>query len=322
MRPSSRHCVPVLVAVSLGAAVLACGGKTPVSPSQSGTQPVPPPTVTVNSISIGVAGNAPPTLAPGDKLQLFAQAANSDGTVIDVTNLAVWQSSNPVVATVAPTGVLTAAAFGALDISATYQGHTGSLHAEVQQPGCRATVSPESVAFGAIESSGFVTVTATRSDCRWTARSDAAWLPFNYDPGRSGSGGFNYTVPGNNNNDPRDANIVVAVVGGPAAVQKIHQERPVSCVYKVAPEKASFSANGGTGSVQVTTLPADCQWKITEDLSSFGIFFTGVRTGTGAGRVAYSVARNTTTFDFDVSFSVKGLSGVNPPGQHFIHIGH
>jgi hypothetical protein len=87
-------------------------------------------------------------------------------------------------------GVVTAAAEGGLDVSATSQGRSGSLHVDVQKPGCRATLTPAALAFGALANSATVTVTTTSSDCRWTARSDAAWLSFSIDPGRSGNGSF------------------------------------------------------------------------------------------------------------------------------------
>src|SRR4051794_19552814 len=239
--------------------------KRPPAPTQP-TTPTPAPgtpAVTVASIRVGTAGNVPTTLSPGDTLQLFAQATNSDGTTADVTNLAVWQSSDPVVATVSPTGLLTAAVEGALDVSASYSGKSGSIHADIQKPGCKATLSPASLVFGALSSGGTVTVTTSLTTCRWTARSDASWLSFQYDPGRSGSGSFSYAVPGNNNVNARDANIIVSVDGGPAAIHAVHQERPLGCVYTVAPEQLTFSrSSGGRGSFTVTTVPADCEWRI------------------------------------------------------------
>jgi hypothetical protein len=142
----TRHRVLVCVTALVSAGtVLACGSKpTPTQPT-----PTPPPTtVSITSIQVGVAGNAPTVLAPGQKLQLFAQAISSDGTTSDVTNLATWQSSSPVVATVSVGGLLTAAVEGNLDVSATYQNRTGSIHADVRKPGCEATLSPPSLTYG------------------------------------------------------------------------------------------------------------------------------------------------------------------------------
>lgn len=309
--PARSTCV--LAALVL---VTACSSGTPTVPTQPTQPPVVTPTtpapVTVTSVQVGVAGLLPPTLAPGDKLQLFAQATSSDGAVADVTNLAVWQSSNPVAATVSTGGVLTAFAEGALDVSATYQTRSGSLHAEVAQPGCRVTLSPPALSFGALSNSGFVTVGTTRSDCRWTAKSSASWLQVSLDPGRSGPGAFSYSVPGNNNVDARDADIVVSVAGGPSAIHRVHQERPVGCVYNVEPAILAFGAGGGTGSFNVTTIPGDCQWRISDTWT--GITFTNGSTGTGAGRIDYVVAPG--LFAFDRQFRIQGLSGLNPPAIH------
>ena len=307
---STRVSIPVAMCAAI--VIVSCGGNTP-APTQP-TQPTPPPapTVTVTEVRVGVAGNAATTVAPGDKLQLFAQAVSSDGTISDVTNVALWQSSNPVVATVSPSGLLTAAAEGDLEVSASYSGKSGSLRAAVQRPGCVVTLTPDSISFGALSSSATVTVTTTLSTCRWKASSDASWLSFQFDPNRSGNGTFSYSVPGNNNTSPRDANIVVTVEGGPTRLHRVHQERPVGCVYKVTPEKLTFGAGGGTGSFEVTTIPGDCQWKITDTFSD--VQFTSAVTGTGAATVSYRVLSN--PFGFDHNFRVQGLSGLNPPGIH------
>jgi len=313
--PSYRY----LRALAIGAAMLAasCGGH-----SNAPTQPTPPAApapapVTVTDVRVGTAGNAAPALSPGETLQLFAQATSSDGTFADVTNLAVWQSSNPVVATVSPTGLVTAAVEGTLDVTATYSGKSGSLHADVQKPGCKATLSPASIVFGALQASGTVTVTTTLSTCRWTARSDAPWLSFQFDPNRSGNGSFSYSVPGNNHVDPRDANIIVSVDGGPAAVHTIHQERPIGCVYQVSPESITVSrAAGGRGSFTVTTVPGDCEWRINDTYSDITAF--SQRSGVGSATISYTVIAN--AFAFDHTFRVQGLSGLNPPGIHTVKI--
>lgn len=271
----------------------------------------------MSSVSVGTAGNAAATISPGDKLQLFAQATNSDGSVSDVTNIALWQSSNPVVGTVSPTGLLTAAAEGAVDVSAWSSGRSGSLRADVQKPGCQVTLTPSSLVFGALSSSGSVTVTTTLSTCRWTARSDASWLSFQLDPNRSGSGAFSYSVPGNNSTDPRDANIVVSIDGRAVARHTIHQERPVGCVYSVSPERATVSAAAvARGSFAVTTIPGDCQWRITDTSSDMSLSNTS---GTGNTTVSYTFTPGSFS-RFDHTFRVQGLSGLNPPATFTLHV--
>ena len=55
----------------------------------------------------------------------------STGATQSVTNLATWQSSNNGVVTVSPSGLAAAVAPGNADITATYQGTSGSLHLDV-----------------------------------------------------------------------------------------------------------------------------------------------------------------------------------------------
>jgi hypothetical protein len=297
----------------------ACGSKS--SPTQPST-PTTPAAPTITAITVGVPGNGSTTLAPGEKLQLFAQAQYSDGTTADLTNVATWQSSSPVVAIVSSSGLVTAAAEGEVDISAAYVSRVGSLHAQIQKPSCYATVSPGSLVYSAFGSSASVQVTTSRSDCRWTARSDAAWLPVNFDPNRSGSGLFTYTVPPNSGTEPRSAHVMISVTGGPSAVHSVTQERPVSCSYVVSPAKLTLPASGGAGAFDVETTPADCRWTVDNSGESgvVKVTLTGPTSGTGAAHITYSTAANNFTFDAVYTIEIRGLSGVNPPGVHTVTI--
>lgn len=315
------HLVRFTVA-AVASAVLACGGgSSPSTPVQPTPPPVPTtPAVTLSSIVVGVAGNAPAAIAPGDRLQLFAQAVYSDDSRADVTNTALWQSSNPIVATVSSGGVLTGAAEGSLDVNATYLGRSGSLHADVQKPGCLVTLSPPSLSFSAFGASATVQVTTSDSTCRWTAKSDASWLPFSYDPNRSGNGAFSYTVPGNSTTQPRTGNIVVSVVGAPSVSHVVQQERPLGCSYVVTPDHITFPGSGGTGAFDLVTTPGDCQWTVTNNGSYLGVRLTGPASGTGNAHLTYTVPSNPYSSDMSTTIEVRGLSGLNPPGVHTVTI--
>ena len=133
------------------------------------------------------------------------------------------------------------------------------------------------------------------------AQSDASWLKFKFDPGRSGSGGFSYEVPENNYPDPRTARIVVSVTGGTKIIHNVSQEKPLSCSYVVSPVEASFTANGGSGYFDVITTPANCSWTATSEYgSSYGLQFTGATSGTGAGRVPYAIASSFRTYSINI----------------------
>jgi Viral BACON domain len=227
-----------------------------------------------------------------------------------------------VVATVSVGGLLTAAVEGNLDVSATYQNRTGSIHADVRKPGCEATLSPPSLTYGPFGGGASVQVATTLSDCRWTAKSDAAWLPFNYDPGRSGTGSFGYSVPGNSTPEERTANIVISIAGGPTVVHKISQEKPVGCSYVVSPARITLPSTGGIGVFDVATTPGDCQWTARNNGSSGSvpITLTSPASGRGAGQISYKTASNPFTFDLTYTIEIAGLSGLNPAGVHTVTI--
>lgn len=117
------RCVALLLVLGVSAR---CGG-SPSNPT--------PPTTTTSSVpsvtSVGVSGGGQPT--PGQTAQFTATANLSDGTTQNVTQQAMWESSNPAVATVSSSGLVSFVAAGDVDIRATYRSVTGST---------RITVSP------------------------------------------------------------------------------------------------------------------------------------------------------------------------------------
>ena len=82
--------------------------------------------LTVVSLTIG---GAPPL--PSSSFQLVAIARMADGGTQNVTELATWQSSNTQVATIAPTGRVTAVGNGDVDLGATYQGVAAVVRVQV-----------------------------------------------------------------------------------------------------------------------------------------------------------------------------------------------
>jgi hypothetical protein len=111
------------IAVVAGLAVLATGcSKSPTSPTNPGAGGNNN-NATVTSVTI--AGNV--MLSEGATSQLTATANMSDGSSQDVSSQAVWQSSEPTVATVSATGLVSAVKTGNTDISATYRGQTGRV---------------------------------------------------------------------------------------------------------------------------------------------------------------------------------------------------
>lgn len=286
-----------------------------MSAACNGTKPPTAPAVVVQSVQVGAAGNAPTTLAPGETRQLFALATKSDGSTTDVTNAATWQSGTPALATVSPTGLVTAAAEGTVEISATYNGARGSLRAEIR-PTCTVSVTPPSASFSAFGGSASANVTVNAQSCRWSVRSDAAWWPFVFEPAGSGSGAFTYTVPQNSTTAARTASLIVETSTAQIATLAINVDRPAGCSYVTQPDELTFTAAGGTGQFNVITTPSDCRWNLINGVQALGVTITSGFGGIGNTLVRYSVQAHTRSVDADGYLEIAGLSGLNPNGRH------
>jgi CarboxypepD_reg-like domain/Bacterial Ig-like domain (group 2) len=90
--------------------------------SSNPSAPTAPTTATVSAVTVTSGSRTSSTI------QLAASARMSDGTVRDVTNTSAWQSSNSALATVSSAGVVTFFGSGDIDVRATYQNVSGTLH--------------------------------------------------------------------------------------------------------------------------------------------------------------------------------------------------
>src|SRR5262249_10806258 len=107
----------VVTAMTMGSTVITASDQT-----ATGSLVVTVVATTVSSLLVV----GPPSMATGDSAELTASALTTGGRVV-VTDGVTWRSSNPAVASVSDTGVLTALSPGSATVSATYQGVTGTL---------------------------------------------------------------------------------------------------------------------------------------------------------------------------------------------------
>src|SRR4051812_44449105 len=98
----------------------ACGS------SQSTVNPTAPslPAMPGATVSTLIVTNQPPS---GNTMQMVATARMSDGSSQNVTSAASWESSNPSIATISSSGMLSVLANGQVDARAMYQGVLGSV---------------------------------------------------------------------------------------------------------------------------------------------------------------------------------------------------
>jgi len=285
----------------------------------SGTKAPTAPAVSATSVTVNTAGNASTTLAPGETRQLQATAAQSNGTTLDVTSLASWLTAPAGIATVSPSGLLTAVAEGAVDVTARYGTASGTLRAEVR-PTCTVSIAPASAAYTAFGGSATINVTVNSPSCRWNARSDAAWFPFVFDAANPGSGPFTYTLPPNSTPAARAAVLTIETSTGQTTAHTITEDKPLGCSYVTVPDQLTFTASGGSGQFTVVTTPGDCRWNLVNAMSALGVSITQGFSGTGNGLVRYTVQAHTRTVDADGYLEIAGQSGLNPNGRHLVVI--
>lgn len=108
----------------LGLAVGCGGSQSPASPTPS--NPAPSPATSLVEI-VGV----PAVFYRGQVSQLTAYFSSGILT-LDVTSLATWRSSNTGVAAVSANGLLTGIGIGTADITATFEGSTGTVTVQVR----------------------------------------------------------------------------------------------------------------------------------------------------------------------------------------------
>jgi len=119
-----RHRVWLGVTALLLGGVVACGGKSPTAPSGGGSSTA----ATITAVTV----NGDPSVVLGQTEQLKAMAKKSDGSEQDVTSQASWVSSDPSIATVTSTGVLSGLTLGNVTVTASYQGKSGSSPVSVE----------------------------------------------------------------------------------------------------------------------------------------------------------------------------------------------
>ena len=160
----------VVTAVSAGSAVI-----TATSEGKSGTA-----TITVSNFPVGSVTVLPSNsaIAPNASTQLSAIVRDVNGAV--VTNRAViWSSSNPQVATVTGSGLVTGVAVGTVTITATSEGKSGTATVTVLSAAvANVAVSPSNVSL-AVGSNTGLTATATDANGNVITGAPIAWTTSN-----------------------------------------------------------------------------------------------------------------------------------------------
>jgi hypothetical protein len=294
----------------------ACGGqRATVSPTSASM-------TTSEVIQVSAGDSRAPIVAPGYTLQLKAVVIRPDGSTQDVTNSAVWQSSNPVAATVSSAGVVSAVTNALIDVRATSDGTTGHLAVDIRET-CEANTSMLSLAestFTAFSSGPQVSVKVATSNCLWTTASDSNWFtPTN--PRMSGDGVLSFFVAENTFPTERVGHVSVIFPNGSSLLHTVTQQKPI-CSYVLTPTELTFNRTGGQGAFNVVTTPSSCEWWARPVYDSQSrVQITSATTGTGSAKVTYSVGPSFNAFLSNTYILVSGSDQrVAPAAAHLVQI--
>ncbi len=145
-----------------------------------------------------------------------------------------------------------------------------------------------------------LSLTASGSDCTWTASTNSlSWVHLSAASG-TGSGSLHVTVDRNNTTDTRSGTITVA---GQSVT--VTQAGAAACTYTVS-SLTNFSSGSGSQTLNITASSSNCAWAAsTNSLSWAHLSATG---GTGSGQVTVSVDQNTDIASRSGTIIVAGKS--------------
>ncbi len=147
---------------------------------------------------------------------------------------------------------------------------------------CSFAVTPATVSVGASGGTTTISVQA-QSGCAWSATSNAPWIALPSGASGNGNGTVQLQAAANGAGGARSGSVTIA---GQTVVVN---QGAVSCSYSLSAPSQSFDANGGSGTVSVTS-PSGCSWTASS-AASWVTITLGV-SGAGNGAVTFTVAAN------------------------------
>ncbi len=203
-------------------------------------------------------------------------------------------SSSP--ATLQSTFNLSGATAGARDVVITTAGGSGiTLYGAftiTQVPPCTYSISPSGQSFASPWGSGSFVVTASSTQCTWNSSFNANWITPGLRPQICcvPSPVVSYSVAANSSAAQRSGTITITSQNVAQATFTITQAGQATCTYAISSASQSFSAAGGTASVQVTA-PGGCAWVVTGNPG--WLTFPSGTSGSGNGTANINVPTNT-----------------------------
>jgi len=173
----------------------------------------------------------------------------------------------------------------------------GRLYLGNPPQSCTYSISPTSQSVGANGGTGTINV-STQSGCSWNANESLSWVSITSGSSGNGSGTVHFSISINSGTSSRNGTISVA-----GKTFTITQSGASSCTYSISPTSQSVGANGGTGTINVSTQ-SGCSWNANESLSWVSI--TSGSSGNGSGTVHFNISANSGTSSRNGTISVAG----------------
>ena len=161
---------------------------------------------------------------------------------------------------------------------------------------CSYALSATGAAADDAGATGSVTVTASSSACGWSATSTVSWITISSGTSGTGNGTVYYAVSANTGTSQRTGTMTIA--GQTFTITQDGQ----GCSFAI---KQSFPSSGGTGSLRVGA-GSGCTWQAATTDS--WITITQGQSGTGSGKVSFSVSANTSMNTREGTLTVGGTT--------------
>ncbi|HVM60044.1 MAG TPA: choice-of-anchor tandem repeat GloVer-containing protein [Verrucomicrobiae bacterium] len=166
---------------------------------------------------------------------------------------------------------------------------------------CSYSINPTNAAFGAAGGSDTVSVLASNG-CAWTATNNDSFITITSGSSGSGNGTVHYTVAANTSTNEQIGTMTIA--GETFTVTEAGTTSGGECTFTLSPTSVTLTAKGGSKNVSVKVKDKTCAWTAVSN-DPF-ITITSGSSGTGPGKVVFSVPGNTNTTALMGTMTIAG----------------
>ncbi|HUJ72743.1 MAG TPA: choice-of-anchor tandem repeat GloVer-containing protein, partial [Verrucomicrobiae bacterium] len=167
--------------------------------------------------------------------------------------------------------------------------------------GCTFALNSTNQEFAASGGNGTVSVIASNG-CDWTATNNDSFITITSGSSGSGNGTVHYTVAANSSTNPVTGTMTIA--GETFTVTQAGAAGPGQCTFTLNATSVALAAKGGKKSVSVKAVGTDCAWTAVSN-DGFITIASG-SSGTGNGKVAFTIAGNTNTTALIGTMTIAG----------------